>query len=351
MAADRMKLPAKYIAAQRALAEAVRIDEIKHVRDAAKALQTYAAEARDVELLGPAVTLRVEAETKAGDRLIAMKETGERDPGGRGKKIGSKAASQFPTLDELRIKKDQASRWQKLARLKRDDPDAWQLRLDRLIRVAVASCIGEKTAYSELRAEANVARIKQRADKEVALAGKIQALPDKKYGVILADPEWRFETWSAKGMTMTSADNHYPTSALDAIKARDIPSISADDSVLFLWATVPMTPQAIEVMAAWGFAYVSGAVWVKDHAGTGYWFRNRHELLLVGTRGHIPAPAPGTQWDSVIEAAVGAHSEKPTAVYELVEAYFPNLPKIEINARKARPGWDNWGLEAPGAAA
>jgi N6-adenosine-specific RNA methylase IME4 len=53
----------------------------------------------------------------------------------------------------------------------------------------------------------------------------------------------------------------------------------------------------------------------------------------------------------VIEAAVGAHSEKPTAVYELVEAYFPNLPKIEINARKARPGWDNWGLEAPGAAA
>jgi N6-adenosine-specific RNA methylase IME4 len=112
-----------------------------------------------------------------------------------------------------------------------------------------------------------------------------------------------------------------------------------------------MTPQAIEVMAAWGFGYVSGAVWVKDHAGTGYWFRNRHELLLVGTRGHIPAPAPGTQWDSVIEAAVAAHSEKPTAVYELVEAYFPNLPKIEINARKARPGWDNWGLEAPGAAA
>jgi N6-adenosine-specific RNA methylase IME4 len=297
------------------------------------------------------VTLRVEAETKAGDRLITMKESGERDKGHYRKKLASKAVTQAPNLADLKLTRMQASRWQKLARLKRDDPDEWERRLDRLIRVAVASCIGEKTAYSELRAEANVARIKQRADKERELAGKIQALPDKRYGVILADPEWQFDTWSAKGMTMTSADNHYPTSALDTIKARDIPSISANNSVLFLWATVPMTPQAIEVMAAWGFGYVSGAVWVKDHAGTGYWFRNRHELLLVGTRGHIPAPAPGTQWDSVIEAAVGAHSEKPTAVYELVEAYFPNLPKIEINARKARPGWDNWGLEAPGAAA
>jgi N6-adenosine-specific RNA methylase IME4 len=344
-----MKLPAKYLAARRALAEAVRIDEIKHVRDAAKALEVYALEARDVELMGPAVTLRVEAETKAGDRLIAMKESGERHTGRGDQKTGSQAVT--PKLDDLKIGRMQASRWQRLARLKQDELDAWERRLDRLIRVAVASCIGEKTAYSELRAEANTERIKQRAEKEAELAGKILALPDKKYGVILADPEWKFETWSAKGMTMTSADNHYPTSALDAIKVRDIPSISADDSVLFLWATVPMTPQAVEVMAAWGFRYVSGAVWVKDHAGTGYWFRNRHELLLVGTRGHVPAPAPGTQWDSVIEAPVGAHSEKPTAVYELIEAYFPNLPKIEINARKARPGWDNWGLEAPGAAA
>jgi N6-adenosine-specific RNA methylase IME4 len=112
-----------------------------------------------------------------------------------------------------------------------------------------------------------------------------------------------------------------------------------------------MTPQALEVMAAWGFRYVSGAVWVKDHAGTGYWFRNRHELLVVGVRGKIPAPAPGTQWESVIEALVGRHSEKPTAVYEMIESYFPHLPKIEINARKARPGWDSWGLEAPSAEA
>jgi hypothetical protein len=40
----------------------------------------------------------------------------------------------------------------------------------------------------------------------------------------------------------------------------------------------------------------SHVIWAKDRTGTGYWFRNKHELLLVGTRREDPAPAPGTQW-------------------------------------------------------
>jgi N6-adenosine-specific RNA methylase IME4 len=43
----------------------------------------------------------------------------------------------------------------------------------------------------------------------------------------------------------------------------------------------------------------------------------------------------------------GRHSEKPDWQYELIEAYFPSLPKIELKARRARPGWDSWGLDAP----
>jgi N6-adenosine-specific RNA methylase IME4 len=52
-------------------------------------------------------------------------------------------------------------------------------------------------------------------------------------------------------------------------------------------------------------------VWVKDRIGTGYWNRNQHELLLIGTRGEIPAPAPGQQFLSTIEAKVSPHSAKP----------------------------------------
>jgi N6-adenosine-specific RNA methylase IME4 len=84
----------------------------------------------------------------------------------------------------------------------------------------------------------------------------------------------------------------------------------------------------------------------KPRAGTGYWIRNEHELLLVGRRGRIPAPAPGTQIGSVIMAPVGRHSAKPGIVAQTIERHFPTTPKIELFARGKQPGWDVWGPEA-----
>lgn len=188
----------------------------------------------------------------------------------------------------------------------------------------------------------------QRQEREAALGRKQIALPKKRFGVILADPEWRFESYSAETGMDRAADNHYPTSPLEVIKSRPVVDIAADDCALLLWATVPMLPQAIEVMAAWGFSYKSHAIWMKDQIGTGYWFRNQHELLLLGTRGKIPAPAMGDQFRSALAHAVGEHSAKPPFAHEIAEAYWPSLPKIELNARLRRPGWDAWGLEAPG---
>jgi N6-adenosine-specific RNA methylase IME4 len=189
----------------------------------------------------------------------------------------------------------------------------------------------------------------RRARLEAELGARQRALPDKHYGVIYADPPWRFEPYSRVTGMDRAAENHYPTSPLTEIKALDVKAIAAADSVLFLWATVPMLPQALEVMKTWGFEYKSHAIWAKDRVGTGYWFRNQHELLLIGTRGHVPAPAMGTQWSSLVEASVGRHSEKPAAFCEMIEAYFPTLPKIELHARGvvARAGWEVWGLEAP----
>ena len=115
-----------------------------------------------------------------------------------------------------------------------------------------------------------------------------------------------------------------------------------------------MLRDALRVMEAWGFTYRTSAVWCKERPGRqmglGYWFRIDHEILLVGTRGEPPAPAPGTQSRSVIEAPVGAHSAKPECVLELIEAYFPTLPKIELNRRgPPRAGWDAWGHEVVAA--
>ena len=69
---------------------------------------------------------------------------------------------------------------------------------------------------------------------------------------------------------------------LEEIKAVPVPA--AEYCVLFLWATMPRLPFAVEVMAAWGFGYRTAIVWIKDRAGTGYWSRGQCELLLIQAR-------------------------------------------------------------------
>jgi N6-adenosine-specific RNA methylase IME4 len=197
--------------------------------------------------------------------------------------------------------------------------------------------VSAKTKVKQLR----------RAEREVKLAKKITALPDQKNGVIVADPAWKYRNvWSEAGMDR-SPENHYPCQELDAIKKLDVSSIAADDAVCFLWTTVAHEADGHEVLKAWGFKYVSQLVWVKNKISLGFWFRNKHEILLVGTKGNPVAPALGTQWESVLEAPAGEHSTKPEAVLEMIEAYYPTVPKIELNRRgPARPGWSAWGNEA-----
>lgn len=51
--------------------------------------------------------------------------------------------------------------------------------------------------------------------------------------------------------------------------------------------------------------------------------------------------------DSVIEAERGRHSQKPEQAYELIEAAYPHLTKLELFARgRPRPGWQTWGNQA-----
>lgn len=193
----------------------------------------------------------------------------------------------------------------------------------------------------------------KRAAREIDLATKLLTLPDIKFGVIVEDLEWDFSVWSRETGMDRHAANHYPVAA-DAHSAAELHertkdrfANAADDCVLWMWTTVPHLKVALELMELRGFKYVSNYVWGKDRVGTGYWSRNKHEHLLIGTRGNVVAPAPGTQHDSLIEAPVGEHSAKPERFLEIIEGYYPTVPKLELNRRgPPRPGWYAWGNEA-----
>ena len=221
--------------------------------------------------------------------------------------------------------------------------------LARNMTEAEALAISRQTWGHEAKAEQLEQARERRAQRERDLGGKICALPDKQYGVIYADPEWEFETYSEAGKLMSNPDNHYSTSSLTDIMARadGIEDIAANDCVLFLWSTVPRLEGAMNVINHWGFEYKSAICWIKDKWANGYWCRGLWEPLLIATRGAVVAPAPGQQMPSVVYAPRGRHSEKPDQFADLIMQQFPNVPKIELNARKRRDGWDSWGLEVP----
>jgi N6-adenosine-specific RNA methylase IME4 len=168
-----------------------------------------------------------------------------------------------------------------------------------------------------------------------------------KYRTIVIDPPWMER---GGGRSKRGADRHY-----DLLHTRDMPSVilqapvwrPADDCILFMWATANHLPDALWLVEALGFRYVTNAVWVKSHAGLGQYFRMRHEHLILATRGSgVAVRTAAKDISSVIEAPRGRHSQKPSTSYEMIERRSEG-PYLEMFARSRREGWDVWGDEAP----
>ena len=78
---------------------------------------------------------------------------------------------------------------------------------------------------------------------------------DKKYNIIYADPPWQYYRNGVQG----SAEKNYRTMPIDDICALPVSDITADDALLFIWATFPKLPEVLKVIKAWGFKYKSVA--------------------------------------------------------------------------------------------
>lgn len=189
------------------------------------------------------------------------------------------------------------------------------------------------------------------------------ALPDKKYDIIYADPPWdyggkmqydkssikAFNRGFEKKVFISAADFKYPTLKLRELKELEIPRISAEDCILFLWATGPQLANAIELGQAWGFAYKTIAfVWDKQAHNPGRYTLSQTELVLAFKKGRFPTPRGDRNVRQFVSVHRGKHSEKPEKVREGITKMFPTQKKIELFARKNAVGWESWGLEIPG---
>jgi N6-adenosine-specific RNA methylase IME4 len=194
--------------------------------------------------------------------------------------------------------------------------------------------------------------------------------------VIVADPPWLFgDSLPGPGR---GAAKHYPCMTTRDLMALRIPPV-ANDALLFLWRVGAMQQEALDVAKAWGFEVKSEIDWQKltkgadtrkltepftipaglteeealalvrtkvarRHMGLGRYTRADHEICLIGTRGRASKLIQDRGVRSSFDAAVGEHSAKPDAFYELVERLAPG-PYVELFARRKRKGWTTLGTD------
>lgn len=186
----------------------------------------------------------------------------------------------------------------------------------------------------------------------------MSALPDGPFDVIYADPPWRFASWSHRGEDR-GAVQHYSCMDLADIGALPVEKSSARDAALFMWVVQPMLPEALKLIDAWGFTFKTVAFcWVKIKGppgqghlflesgnvrkGLGYHTRSGMEQCWLATRGNgyqrLTKGEPQVHFEGVRE-----HSRKPEHFAHAIERLTGDVPKLEMFARTARPGWTAWG--------
>lgn len=303
--------------AERMLAEAATLDEVKHIRDTAEAARGYSRKiglSRDITV--HAAAIKVKAERKLG-QLLKTTDLATGAPGNQytGKKVvQSHDATRPIRLRDIGVSKSDSSRAQAIASLPaptfaRYVNDCVEARQEPttagLLRLAKQQVVSE-TVLLESHSRKGLVR-----DLRELIAEGCR------FSTIYADPPWKYDNQGTRAAT----DNHYPTMTIEQIAAEPVAELAADNCHLHLWTTNGFLPAAFSVIEAWGFTYRSCFVWVKPQLGIGNWWRVSHELLLFATKGNLPFGDRGQR--SWIELDRQGHSCKPEEIRALVEKVSP----------------------------
>lgn len=182
----------------------------------------------------------------------------------------------------------------------------------------------------------------------------------EKFRCIVADCPWSYggtPQFQPEGEDKFRAvRQRYPTMKLADILALPVADLAADECVMLFWATAPLLPEALQVVNAWGFEYVSKIPWIKltdeprrtltgevefkPQYGTGFWGRGCSEDVLICRRGR-PKPPKQVAGSLLLLSENFGHSKKVNNLYEYAE-YFPG-PYLELFARTPRDGWTSMG--------
>ena len=169
------------------------------------------------------------------------------------------------------------------------------------------------------------------------------------YKTIYADPPWMER---GGGKIQRGADRHYLLMRTADIAALPVHELADPEGChLYLWTTNNFLPDALEVVRAWGFEYVTMITWMKDRQGLGQYYRGLTEhCIFARTKKKLPYKVmDGKRQQSVtgFYAPKGMHSAKPEVMRQMIEKV-SHAPRVELFAREKHNGWDVWWNQVDG---
>lgn len=192
------------------------------------------------------------------------------------------------------------------------------------------------------------ARMAAEIQHEARLQAAATPAPQGKYRCIAIDPPWPIEFIERRDRPAQGLYPSYATMPIEQIAALPVPDLAHDDGChLYLWTTQKFLPDAIRLVAHWGFTYECLMTWVKPNGMSPYsWRYNTEHVVFARLRG-LPLLKMGLTLS--FEAPQAGHSIKPSIFYaERVLPVSPE-PRLDMFARQQREGFVPWGYEAPAA--
>lgn len=173
----------------------------------------------------------------------------------------------------------------------------------------------------------------------------------QKFDVIVMDPPWQI-TFSTvtRGVQLSYEQLEH------TIIAKMPLHYVQDNGFMFMWVVASQLMNGIAMMKNWGYKIVNTINWIKvSKSGIylpshGYYFQHNKETVLVGIKGDPPEEMNSKAFKSLIVGPREVRqSQKPAALYEMIEEMFPGMMYLEVFARphNLRSGWVSIGIELP----
>ena len=252
----------------RALAGTADLKQIKALRDQAEAVRRYATTAAlGLEMQNRAMEMRLAVERRAGEVLRDMQLRGGDRKSGR---------QDDTRLEGLGITKEESFRWQREASLPETD-------FREYLRVAKEN--GKKLTSRGLLDLARVHARDTRSARENLFGRLVAGLrklarQGSEFGCIHVIPPW------PEGHVAKVDLCRFIQELLDL----PVEPVAAKKAHLHLWTPPEMLEDGPRLVRAWGFKYQASLVRTKAPAERGSYWRQAHDVLLLGVRGELGFP-------------------------------------------------------------